>query len=249
MTHLLLSWGYVALFIATVLAAMGLPTGSEIVIAYAGALASGHVGGSPHHLNLFAVIAIATIGELIGSFLGYGIGRVGGRPLVERAGRFVLITNADLDRAERLFERHGEPVVFFGRFIPLLRSFVGLAAGIAEMTVAKFAMFTAFAAAIWCSAFALLGDALGANWDSVLKKVSDAGYLIAAVIVAGLVVLFLHRLRAVRGERNQTRSTSAHVPWNEPAGAGSTRTSLDQPDSQRTREVVPPPDSRPETRL
>src|ERR1019366_1546520 len=100
------------------------------------------------HLNLLIVILIATVAELIGSFLGYGIGRAGGRPLVERIGRFVLVTNADLDRAERLFSRHGEPVVFFGRFIPLLRSFVGLAAGIAEMAVAKFALFTALAAAI-----------------------------------------------------------------------------------------------------
>src|SRR3984957_13052269 len=96
MTHLLLTWGYVALFLATLLAAMGIPTGSELVIGYAGALASGHVGGSHHHLNIVVVIVLATAGELIGSFVGYGIGRLGGRPLVERVGRYVLITKADL---------------------------------------------------------------------------------------------------------------------------------------------------------
>jgi membrane protein DedA with SNARE-associated domain len=201
-THLLLTWGYVALFIATVLAAMGLPTGSELVIGYAGALASGHIGGSVHHLNLAVVIVIATIGELVGSFLGYGIGRVGGRRLVERVGRFVLLTNADLDRAERLFARHGEPVVFFGRFVPLLRSFVGLAAGIAEMTVAKFAIFTAIAAAIWCTAFALIGDALGSKWERSLHNVSNIGYAVAAILVAVVVGLFVGRLRAVRRERH-----------------------------------------------
>lgn len=201
MTHLLLTWGYAALFLATVLAAMGIPTGSELVIAYAGALASGHVGQSMHHLNLAAVIVLATLGELLGSFAGYGIGRVGGRPLVERLGRYVLLTNADLDRTERVFARHGEPVVFFGRFIPLLRSFVGLAAGIAEMTVAKFAVFTALAAAIWCTGFALLGDALGASWDNVLHNVSDAGYVVAALVVVAVVVLFVGRIRTVRAER------------------------------------------------
>ena len=201
MTHLLLTWGYAALFLATVLAAMGIPTGSELVIAYAGALASGHVGASTHHLNLAAVIVLATLGELLGSFAGYGIGRVGGRPLVERLGRYVLLTNADLDRTERVFARHGEPVVFFGRFIPLLRSFVGLAAGIAEMTVAKFAVFTALAAAIWCTGFALLGDALGASWDNVLHNVSDAGYVVAALVVVAVVVLFVGRIRTVRAER------------------------------------------------
>lgn len=201
MTHLLLTWGYAALFLATVLAAMGIPTGSELVIAYAGALASGHVDQSTHHLNLAVVIVLATLGELIGSFAGYGIGRVGGRPLVERLGRYVLLTNADLDRAERVFARHGEPVVFFGRLIPLLRSFVGLAAGLAEMTAAKFAIFTALAAAIWCTGFALLGDALGTSWAKVLHNVSDAGYVVAALVVVAVVVLFASRLRAVRAER------------------------------------------------
>jgi membrane protein DedA with SNARE-associated domain len=201
MTHLLLTWGYAALILATVLAAMGIPTGSELVIAYAGALASGNGGHGTHHLNLAVVIVLATLGELIGSAAGYTIGRVGGRPLVERLGRHVLLTNADLDRAERIFARHGEPVVFFGRFIPLLRSFIGLAAGIAEMTVAKFAVFTALAAAIWCSAFALLGDALGASWDNVLHNVSAIGYVIAAALVITVVVLFVGRFRAVRTER------------------------------------------------
>jgi membrane protein DedA with SNARE-associated domain len=237
-THLVLTWGYFALFIATVLAAMGIPTGSEIVIAYAGALASGHISGSTHHLNVIAVIIIATIGELIGSFLGYSIGRLGGRPLVERLGRFVLITNADLDRAERLFERHGEPVVFFGRFIPLVRSFVGIAAGLAEMTVAKFAIFTAFAAAIWCSAFAILGDGLGANWDSVLKRVSDAGYVIAALVVLAVVMLFVHRIKAVRGARNHSGSAAPRALSSDLDGTGLESGTTNPPGSQRTPGAV-----------
>ena len=158
---------------------------------------------------VLAVIVVATTGELLGSFAGYGIGRVGGRHLVERLGRYVLLTNADLDRAERLFERHGEPVVFFGRFVPLLRSFIGLAAGLAEMTVAKFSVFTALAAALWCTAFALIGDALGTSWESALHKVSDVGYLVAGILVITVVALFLGRLRTVRAERTVSRALSA----------------------------------------
>jgi len=202
MTHLLLTWGYPALFLATLLAAMGLPTGSEIVIGYAGALASGHLGGGSRHLDLALVIVLASLAEVIGAFVGYSIGRVGGRPLVERVGRYVLVTKADLDRAERLFARRGEPVVFFGRFVPLLRSFIGIAAGLAEMSVAKFAVFTALAGAIWVSAFAVAGDALGSSWDRVLHNVTDVGYLIAAALVLGAAALLWKRFRAVRDERS-----------------------------------------------
>ena len=203
MTHLLLTWGYLALFVVTLLAATGIPLGSELVIAYAGALASGLVGGHGHHLNLIAVIAIATAGELIGSYAGYGIGRIGGRSLVERVGRYVLVTKADLDRGERLFARHGEPVVFFGRFIPLVRSFVGLAAGVAEMSVAKFAIFTGLAAAIWCAGFAILGDALGASWNKAVHSASDVGYVVAGILVAGVAAVLVNRLRTLRAEAVQ----------------------------------------------
>ncbi|HVB05281.1 MAG TPA: DedA family protein [Acidimicrobiales bacterium] len=198
MTHLLLTWGYLALFIAVLLAAMGIPTGSELVIAFAGALASGKVSGSEHHLNIVVVIVVASIAELAGSFLGYGIGRVGGRPLVEHLGKYVLITPRDLDRAERLFQRHGQPVVFFGRFIPLVRSFVGIAAGIAEMAVLPFAVFTGLAATLWVAAFALLGDSLGAKWNHSLHSVSTVGYAVAALVVVLGAALFLKRFREVR---------------------------------------------------
>jgi membrane protein DedA with SNARE-associated domain len=201
MTHLLLTWGYLALLVATFVSSMGIPTGSELVIAYAGALASGDVGEPGHHLNVVAVIVVATVGEILGSFVGYGIGRVGGRPLVDRVGRYVLLTKADLDRAERLFDRHGEPVVFFARLVPLLRSFVALAAGLAEMSAARFALFTGVASAMWCAAFALLGDALGSSWARVLHKVSDAGYAAAALFVIVVVALVAVRLRTLRAER------------------------------------------------
>jgi membrane protein DedA with SNARE-associated domain len=210
-THFLLHWGYVALAIATLLAAMGIPTGSEIVIAFAGALASGKVTGSHHHLALVGVIVIATVGELIGSMFGYSIGRIGGRPLLERIGKYLLIKNDDLDRAAGLFERHGEPIAFFGRLVPLLRSFIGLGAGIAEMAVARFVACTAAASAIWCAGFALLGYKVGGRWSKDLHDVSIVTDAVAVLVVAGIVILIVKRWRDIRASEERLAAVRAEI--------------------------------------
>ena len=202
MQHLLASWGYLALFVITLLSALGIPVGSEVAIAYAGALASGHLTGRHDHLDIVLVVIVASAGEVAGSSCGYAIGRFGGRTLIERVGKFVLLTNKDLDRAERWFERFGESAVLFGRFIPLVRSFVSVAAGLAEMTVAKFLLFTTIACSIWCAGLSLMGYALGASWDKVLKDFKDAGYVAAVVAVLLVALFFWHRLRVLRSERS-----------------------------------------------
>ena len=150
MEHFLASWGYLALVGITALAALGIPVGSEIAIGYAGVLASGQfVSGHHDHLTLALVIVFAALGEVVGSLIGYAIGRYGGRSLIDRVGKYVLLTHKDLDRAEAWFQRRGDPMVFFGRFIPLVRSFVSIAAGIGEMSLTKFVAFSAAASVIW----------------------------------------------------------------------------------------------------
>ena len=136
------SAGYGAIFALSFISAMGLPVGAELALIYGGVLASGQVPGEGKPLNLAVVIVVATLGEVLGSGAGYSIGRFGGRTLVDRVGKYVLLTHKDLDRAEAWFARRGEPVVLVGRFIPLLRSFVSFAAGLGEMAVAKFTIFT-----------------------------------------------------------------------------------------------------------
>jgi membrane protein DedA with SNARE-associated domain len=183
---------------------MGLPVGSELAIIGGGALASGEIaGGKP--LNLVIVIVLATLGEVLGSAAGYAIGRYGGRPLVDRFGKYLLLTHKDLDRAEAWFGRRGEPVVFFGRFIPLVRSFVSFAAGLGEMAMGKFLLFTVIACAIWCSALASLGYSLGSAYDHVVKDFSYAGYVIVALAVIAVVVVFWHRYRSYKAEQVQGR--------------------------------------------
>jgi membrane protein DedA with SNARE-associated domain len=206
MEHFLATWGYLALFVATFISAMALPIGAEIAIGYAGALASGHLMTTTghDHLQLGLVIAVATAGEVVGSVAGYLIGRFGGRPLVDKVGRYILLTHKDLDRAEAWFARRGEPFVLFGRFIPLLRSFVSLAAGLGEMAVGKFLAFTVLGCAIWCAALASIGYSLGTSWHHVIKAFSYAGYVVGALIVVAVVVAIVHRYRVVRAEKAAT---------------------------------------------
>jgi membrane protein DedA with SNARE-associated domain len=203
-THFLYSAGYAAVFVLSFISSMGLPVGSELAIIGGGALASGQIaGGKP--LNLAIVIILATLGEVLGSAAGYGIGRYGGRPLVDRVGKYVLLTHKDLDRAEAWFARRGEPVVFFGRFIPLLRSFVSFAAGLGEMAIGKFFLYTVIACAIWCTALASIGYSLGKTYDQVVHAFSYAGYVLVALAVVAVVVVFWHRYRSYKAEQVQGR--------------------------------------------
>lgn len=202
MEHILATWGYLALFIIAALAALGIPVGSEIAIGYAGVLASGQaVPGHHDHLQLALVIVIATLGEVIGSTIGYAIGRFGGRSLVNRVGRYVLLTHRDLDRAEDWFARRGDPLVLFGRFIPFVRSFISIAAGIGEMALTKFLGFTLIACVIWCGGLAGIGFALGSSWHRIVTDFGYVGYLAAALVIAVIFVFIVHRLRQLRLER------------------------------------------------
>ncbi|MCU1495275.1 MAG: associated Golgi protein-like protein [Acidimicrobiaceae bacterium] len=202
MEHFLATWGYLALFGATLLSSLGVPVGSEIAIGYAGALASGQLVTTGHdHLNLLLVILVAVAGELVGSSIGYAIGLLGGRPLVDRLGKYVLLTHKDLDRAEAWFDGRGESVVFFARLIPLVRSFISLAAGLAEMARLKFALYTVLGCAIWCAALAAIGYSLGSSWHRVIKDFSYAGYVAAALVVLAIAVIIYHRVITIRRER------------------------------------------------
>jgi len=195
-------------FLLSFISSMGLPVGSELAIIGGGALANpaAYKLGEPFHgqgepLHLAIVIILATLGEVLGSATGYAIGRYGGRPLVDRVGKYVLLTHKDLDRAEAWFARRGESVVFFGRFIPLLRSFVSFAAGLGEMAIGKFLLYTVIACAIWCTALASIGYSLADTYDHVVKAFSYAGYVIVVLAVVAVAVIFWHRYRSYKAEQ------------------------------------------------
>jgi membrane protein DedA with SNARE-associated domain len=150
-------WG-IALLMAIESACTPLP--SEIIMPFAGYLV--HTG----RLNLIAVATAGALGCNLGSLVAYWVGAIGGRPLVEKFGRYVLLSQHDLDRVTRYFERWGGITVFFGRLLPVVRAFIALPAGIAKMPQLRFHVYTFLGSWPWCYALAYVGMRLGDHWDN-----------------------------------------------------------------------------------
>ena len=200
MEHLVVSQitrhGYLAVFVLMVLESACIPVPSEAVMLLGGALAAGvTVAGVQSHLNVVAVALLGTGGNIVGSLIAYGVGRAGGRPLVERWGRYVLVRRHDLDRAERFFARHGRLAVLVGRVLPVVRTFISLPAGIAEMPAGQFTALTALGSLPWTFALAFAGYAVAGNWRSVSSAFTPVSIGFAVVIVAGIAWWVVRRLR------------------------------------------------------
>lgn len=187
------SAGYAAIFVLMVAESACIPVPSEVTMLLGGALASGKVSGV--HLNLAAVIVIGTLGNLVGSYIAWGVGRTGGRALLERFGRYVLLKDEDLDRAERFFARRGELAVFAGRLVPVVRTFISLPAGVAEMPALRFGVYTLLGCLPWTAALAAAGYALGSNWNSIVHGFTVATIIIAVLAVAGIAWCYGMRIR------------------------------------------------------
>lgn len=186
--------GYIGLVIFGFVEACCIPISSEITFGFAGVLA--YQG----HLNLILVIVIGSLAELAGAYVSYGVGRVGGRPLVERFGKYVLITHKDIDRAERFFAGRGSWAVLVGRMLPVIRAFTSIVAGLVEVPVVTFGVLCLIGTVLWATAFSLIGYELGSAWHSISKDVSIGGYVIVALVVIVVVGLIAYRLREVRRE-------------------------------------------------
>jgi membrane protein DedA with SNARE-associated domain len=179
-------YGYGGLFVAMALANIGAPIGSELILPVAGGLvATGHLP------LLWVTIVVAVVGELAGGTLGYAIGRFGGRPLVERYGRYLHLTHENLDRVQRFFERYGSFSIFICRFVPVIRGIVSIPAGLAEMNLAHFYLWYAAGSAIFCGGLILLGSALGHHLNDVLPMVHKAGLAIAILAIVAIVLAWL----------------------------------------------------------
>ncbi len=175
LTQLVGDYGLYAVFLLMLIDAV-FPAGSEIVMVYGGAIASGAIAGAsvtlfgytfePGLAAYLAIVAAGTIGYLVGSLIGWEIGSRGGRPYLERHGRWLHLDHAKLERAEAWFERWGDWAVLLGRLMPVVRSFVSIPAGIFEVPLRRYTILTLVGSAIWCFFFAGIGWAAGASWET-----------------------------------------------------------------------------------
>lgn len=187
-----LTFGYLAVALAMAIESCNIPLPSEIIMPLAGFLAF------QGRLNLYGAALAGAIGCVVGSVVSYYIGSLGGRPLLLRYGRYVLISPHDAERADRFFARFGQVTIFVTRLLPIVRTFISLPAGIARMNLVRFIIYTFLGSLIWSYALALAGYNLGKHWEDIGGVLRRFDLLVAAVIVL-LVALFLYRhLRGVR---------------------------------------------------
>ena len=201
MQQFISSYGYLAVFILMLAESACIPVPSELTMLFAGALSAGAVAGV--HLNLVLAITAGVAGNVAGSYLAWGIGVYGGRAAWHRWGRYILLRDDDIDRAERWFGRHGTKAVFFGRLLPVVRTFISLPAGLARMPAGRFGIYTLLGCIPWTAALAWTGYLVGANWGSVVTALHGPSYALAALcglLVIFAIVMLLRRRRRERGE-------------------------------------------------
>ena len=174
-----LGYGGIVLLMAVESACIPLP--SEIIMPFSGYLVF------TGQMQLWLVALAGAFGCVLGSLLAYWLGAVGGRPLVEKYGRYVLISHHDLDLADRWFRRHGDITIFIGRLLPVVRTLIAFPAGIAHMPLWRFNIYTFVGSFIWCWALAWIGMQLGQNWNTLGVYFHRFDALIGAVLLAGVI--------------------------------------------------------------
>jgi len=191
--------GLPGIFALMALSSACVPIPSEVVMLFAGfAVADPGASSSQHHLTMVGVVLAGLLGTMVGSWAAYAVGRGGRLEFVERHGGKLHVGPAQIERADRWFQRHGEAVVLFGRMIPLIRAFVSLPAGIARMPIVRFTVFSLIGSIPWVLGLALAGHALGGDWKSARKAFEYVDYAIVAMVVIGAVYYVVRTRRRRR---------------------------------------------------
>ncbi len=186
--NLVTHYGYPGLFVVIALGNMGIPTGTEIVIPFAGALAGqGHFATLPDIPAWICVATVSTIAEIAGGSILYAIGYYGGLPFVHRYGKYVMFREHELERVHAFYQRYGNVTVLLSRFIPFLRGVSAFPAGISRMQKRYFITYTALGSMIYCFGLAALGNALGKRTDQLLPVVHKFSVVIAVVVIVAIV--------------------------------------------------------------
>jgi membrane protein DedA with SNARE-associated domain len=191
-THLVQSYGYYGVFVLIALESMGIPLPGETAL-----IAAAVYSGATHQLNIVVLAVVATGAAIIGDNAGYWIGRTGGQRLAERYGRFVRLDRAKLKVGRYLFARHGVKVVFFGRFVAVLRTFAAFFAGVSKMRWSRFLVANAAGGLLWASVYAFGAYALGSAASSVGSTITIVGYVVAGVLTVATIMAARLSLRVL----------------------------------------------------
>lgn len=182
--------GYPSVFVFMVMESMVFPVPSEAVMPFAGFLIF------EGHFSFFGVIAASTLGSIAGSLLSYGLGYYGGKPAIDRFGKWLLLDRRDLAMTERFFARRGEIAILVSRFIPVVRHLISIPAGMGKMRLFPFSLYTILGAGLWNTILAVAGYYLRQHWDLVMRYSRIVDIAVLAVLAA-LAALFIYR-HAVR---------------------------------------------------
>ncbi len=196
-SHFVRDAGLPGIFALMALSSACIPIPSEVVMLFAGfAVADPSQSAAHHHMTMTGIVLVGLAGTMVGSWAAYAIGRGGRLELFERHGaklKLIPTHPAQIERADRFFQRYGEMAVMFGRLIPLVRAFVSLPAGVSRMPLGRFTVFSLIGTIPWVLALALAGHALGSDWTSVRKGFEYVDYAIVALVVVGILYAVVRR--------------------------------------------------------
>lgn len=195
--------GILSVFVISVISSMGyggvvllmaiesacIPLPSEIIMPFSGYLVW------RGEMTLWGVAVAGAVGCVLGSLVAYYVGAWGGRPLAEKYGKYILLSHRDLDLADRWFARHGDIIIFLGRLLPVIRTFIALPAGVSRMNLSRFVMYTFVGSLIWCYGLAWLGMTLGENWQGLRPYFHQFDFVIGGLLLLGLAAYIYRHVR------------------------------------------------------
>jgi len=181
--------GYAGIFFLMMLESMIVPVPSEFVMPFAGFLV---VQGS---FSAVFVILVSTLGSITGSLLFYYLGKTGGITLVQKYGKYVLVDTEDIEKTETWFNKRGDLTIFLARLIPVVRHLISLIAGIGNMNVKKFTIYTILGAALWNGILTYLGMFLGQHWNEVSQYLENLDVIIVILLIAGCLYFIYRHLQ------------------------------------------------------
>ena len=208
-------YGYVAIFVLMALSSACVPVPSEVTMLFGGALAAPGFAAEGQELSLWAVSVVGSIGTLAGSWVAYWVGAVGGRPLIDRFGRYLLIRPREVDQAHEWFERHGDVTVAFARVLPVLNTFISLPAGVVRMPFWRFTWYTLLGTVPWTFALAWFGYQLGDRWATVERILQPFSWAIAGLCLVAAVWYVRRRWTTVRAEYAALDAAKEHAGTSE----------------------------------